>query len=166
LDLTWCFQPSVEFSITQNSGDLKLLEAFNQYFDAKGSGVYDKKDGVHVYMVRNIISISSIIIPFFVLYPLLGTKSYEFEKFTNLVKLISSKSHIGKELKNRDAFLEMALICKDLNSKMVNPKKLARLDLIIEWLKDLQTVPTLDQKLEFKAKLETELKGLKRSTKA
>jgi len=30
--LTWGIQPNCEFSITQNSGDLILLESFNQFF--------------------------------------------------------------------------------------------------------------------------------------
>ena len=30
--LTWGLQPCCEFSITQNSGDLVLLESFNQFF--------------------------------------------------------------------------------------------------------------------------------------
>jgi hypothetical protein len=124
-------QPSCEFSITQNSNDIILLEAFNKYFNTKGGAVYDKKDGVSVFMVRNLIEISKIIIPFFIKYPLVGTKSYEFEKFIQLVNLILSKNHIGKENSNREAFIEMALICKDLNSKMVNPKKLARIEFII-----------------------------------
>jgi hypothetical protein len=32
-------------------------------------------------MVRNITEINNKIIPFFIQYPLVGTKSYEFEKF-------------------------------------------------------------------------------------
>jgi hypothetical protein len=32
----------------------------------------------------------------------------------------------------------MALICKELNSKMENNKKLARIDFIINWLKNLK----------------------------
>ena len=77
-DLTWGLQPSCEFSITQNSGDLVLLEALNQFFNTKGGSVYDKKDGVHVFMVRNLNEINQKILPFFIEYPLVGTKSYEF----------------------------------------------------------------------------------------
>lgn len=61
--LTWGLSPNCEFSITQNSGDLFLLNAMNQYFEGIGN-VYDKKDGVHVYMIRNIINLKNIIIPF------------------------------------------------------------------------------------------------------
>ena len=166
IDLTWGIQPSCEFSITQNSGDLILLESLNQFFNTKGGAVYDKKDGVHVFMVRNIIEINLKIIPFFIDYPLVGTKSFEFEKFMKLVALISSKKHLGKEASNRDVFIEMALICKELNGKMKNPKKLARIDFIIDWLKSLKNFPpTLEEKLYLKNRLALEIKDLKRSHK-
>lgn len=147
-DLTWGLQPSCEFSITQNSGDLVLLEALNQFFNTKGGSVYDKKDGVHVFMVRNLNEINQKILPFFIEYPLVGTKSYEFEKFTQLASLILSKKHIGIGVDNRDAFIEMALICKELNAKMENPKKLARIDFIVNWLKTIKNFPpSADDKL-------------------
>jgi hypothetical protein len=46
-------------------------------------------------MIRKIVNIKNIIIPFFIEHPLVGTKSYEFEKFANFVELILSKKHIG-----------------------------------------------------------------------
>jgi hypothetical protein len=58
----------------------------------------------------------------------------------------------------------MALICKELNSKMVNNKKLARIEFIIYWLKNLKNFPpSLDEKLNLKNNLAIELKDLKRS---
>lgn len=130
----------------------------NEYFNKTGA-VYDKKDGVHVLMIRNLNHLNSTIIPFFIKYPLVGTKSYEFEKFNNLVKLILSKKHIGHESHNRDIFIKMALICKELNSKMINPKKIARLNLIINWLKEFKFLPpSLEEKVNFKTKLALELK--------
>ena len=166
-NLTWGLSPNCEFSITQNSGDLLLLEAMNQYFEGKGK-VYDKKDGVHVYMIRNIININNIIIPFFIEHPLVGTKSYEFEKFVKLVELILSKKHIRPsplEIQ-RENFIEMAYICKNLNSKMVNPKKIARLEFIIDWLKNVKnTPPTLAEKnyLKFLVQLLRKSKKLRKS---
>jgi hypothetical protein len=160
--LTWGLSPNCEFSITQNSGDLILLEAFNQYFNTKGGGVYDKKDGVSVFMVRNLIEINNIIIPFFIKNPLVGTKSFEFEKFIQLVKLIMLKKHIGKEISNRDIFIKMALICKELNFKMENNKKLTRIDFIINWLRNLKNFPpSLEEKLNLKNELKIKLQELK-----
>jgi len=161
--LTWGIQPNCEFSITQNSGDLILLESFNQFFNTKGGAVYDKKDGVHVFMVRNLIEINNIIIPFFIQNPLVGTKSFEFEKFIQLVKLIKLKKHIGKEISNREVFIEMALICKELNFKMENTKKLARIDFIINWLQTLKNFPpSLDEKLKLKKDLNIKLQEFKK----
>jgi len=164
--LTWGLQPCCEFSITQNSGDLILLESINEYFNTKGGRVYDKKDGVHVYMVRNLIEINNIILPFFFKYPLVGTKSYEFEKFSELVSLIISKKHIGQTNSNRNIFIDMALICKELNSKMVNPKKLARIDFIVNWLKSFNNcIPSMEDKLYLKSQVSLELKDLRKSQK-
>jgi len=165
--LTWGLSPNCEFSITQNSGDLLLLEAINKYFEGIGK-VYDKKDGVHVYMIRNIVNIQKTVIPFFIVHPLVGTKSYEFEKFVNLVELILSKKHIIPSPLNiqRDKFIEMAYICKNLNSKMVNPKKLARLDFIVDWLQNVKNIPpTLAEKEYLKNQLSVQLKSLRRSSK-
>lgn len=44
---------------------------------------------------ERIIYIKNIIIPFFNKYPLVGTKSYEFEKFVNLIELLLTKKHIS-----------------------------------------------------------------------
>jgi len=162
--LMWGLQPSFEFSITQNTGDLKLLEAFRLYFQSVGK-IYDKKDGVSVYMVRNMLNIKKIIIPFFLEYPLVGTKSIEFEKFIQFMNLVLSKNHLGKELLHRDIFIEMALLCKELNSKRINPQKLHRIHYLINWLKSLDKVPSLEEKLNMKIGLEKELKCLKKTSK-
>ena len=49
---------------------------------------------------------------------------------------------------------------------MVNPKKIARLEFIVDWLKNLKnTPPTLADKNYLKNQLAVELKTLKRSNK-
>jgi TPP-dependent 2-oxoacid decarboxylase len=62
--------------------------------------------------------------------------------------LVHSKKHVGNTLDNRDAFLSFALILKDFNSSRFNPTKDARLDIIINWLNNLTSVPSMNQKLE------------------
>ena len=72
------------------------------------------------------------------------------------------KKHIGKEINNRDVFIEMALICKELNSKMDNTKKITRIDFIINWLKNLINFPpSLDEKINLKKNLSIKLQELK-----
>jgi hypothetical protein len=55
--------------------------------------LYDKKDGVSVYMVRNALNIKNIIIPFFLEHPLVGTKSIDLEKFILFMDLVLNKKH-------------------------------------------------------------------------
>jgi hypothetical protein len=57
----------------------------------------------------------------------------------------------------------MAYICKDLNAKVANAKKLARLDMIIDWLKQLSDVPSKEEKLLFNTYLESELKSYRKT---
>jgi len=59
------------------------------------------------------------------------------------MKLILDKKHLGTELLNRDIFIEMANLCKELNSKRINPYKLHRINYIINWLKSLDKLPSL-----------------------
>jgi len=164
INLKWALQPCFEFSITQNTGDLKLLESFRLFFQSIGK-VYDKKDGVSVFMVRNMLNINNIIIPFFLEYPLIGTKSIELEIFIRYMKLVVNKHHLGTELYHRDIFIEMATLCKELNSKRINPKKLHRINYLINWLKSLDRLPSLEDKLNLKLGLEKELKSLRKTTK-
>lgn len=125
------------------------MQAINKYFGNSCTLYTERKDEVLVLMARNLSVLNSTIIPFFIKYPLVGTKSYEFEKFKQLVELILTKKHIGNTSSNRDVFLDMCFIIKELNSKVINNRKSSRLDIIIAWLKNLeQFPPTLNQKEE------------------
>lgn len=104
-------------------------------------------------MVRNLIDLNLIITPFFIKYPLVGTKSYEFEKFINILQLIINKKHVGSSLENRDAMVELAIMFKDLNLKAGSHGKRERLDIIINWLTSLNEVPSLAAKKELAAEL-------------
>jgi hypothetical protein len=164
---TWGLQPGCEFVIAQKSGDLILMEAINEYFDNKCTLYTERKDEVLVLMSRNLITLNNLIIPFFVKYPLVGTKSYELEKFKNLVELILTKKHIGTEASNRDVFLEMCLIIKELNSKVINNRKSSRLDIIMAWLKDLSSFPpTLEDKERLYNLLQSNLAKYKKALSA
>lgn len=90
-------------------------------------------------------------------YPLLTTKSYEFQKWCSLVDILYSKRHIGKSLSARDAILEFAIINKELNSKRNSPNKEIRMNIIIEWLQSLSDVPSMESKLELIEKIEKAL---------
>lgn len=160
----WGIQPSCEFQVVQNSGDTLLLQAISLFFQNIAlelglltkislDSVYDRKDGTHAFVVRNLVDLNSVIIPFFIKYPLVGTKSYEFEKFINIIQLIISKKHVGSSLENRDAMVELAIMFKDLNLKAGSQGKRSRLDIIINWLTSLNEVPSLAAKKELAAQL-------------
>jgi hypothetical protein len=74
-----------------------LLEAINAYFDNKG-GVYVKPNEMAVVTFKSIPILEELIIPFFLKYPLLSAKSYEFEKWCDIVKLYVRKTILGKLL--------------------------------------------------------------------
>lgn len=163
-NLKWGIQPSCEFNLVQNSGDILLLQAISLFFKQIALGfdlatkmsidsVYDRLDGTHAFMVRNLADLNSIIIPFFIEHPLVGTKSYEFEKFVKIVELIISKKHVGSSLENRDAMVDLANLFKDLNLKAGSAGKRERLDIIINWLNSLSEVPSLAAKKELAADL-------------
>ncbi|CAG8599480.1 17430_t:CDS:2 [Funneliformis caledonium] len=136
----WGLQPQGEFHITQKVEDLPLLEAINAYFDNKG-GVYVKPNEMAVVTFKSIPILEELIIPFFLKYPLLSffqlqrvvwkksAKSYEFEKWCEIVQLLRSHNHIGKTLAARDAFLDIAKLC------------------IKEWLESLTGVPSIEAKV-------------------
>lgn len=158
--LTWGLQWGCEFSVAQNSGDKLLLEGINNLFGNIGK-VYDRKTGVDVLLIRNIKSLKNTIIPFFNKYPLVGTKSFEFDKFSHFIDLVLTKKHLGRTLENRDAFINLCSICKDINSKYGSKSKLIRLNLILDWLSQLEHVPSMDQKENLKILIADKLISLK-----
>jgi hypothetical protein len=165
IDITnkWGIQPCFEFIITQNTGDIALLQSFADYFNC--GKVYHNNNNVSMFTVRNLTHLIQIIMPFFTLHSLLGTKFLEFTTWSKLIHIMHSKSHIGDGLENRDALVEMSRQMLLLNAKRVNPYKELRLKLIIDWLLSLDKVPALSEKLTFKANLEMSLKGIRKSAK-
>jgi hypothetical protein len=65
--------------VAGRTSDVLLLEAINAFFEHKG-GVYNKPNNVSVVAFRNVKVLKEIIAPFFQKYPLIGIKSYEFER--------------------------------------------------------------------------------------
>ena len=88
--------------------------------------------------------LKELIIPFF--YPL-GIKSYELEKWIKLVDIFYNKKHISKDYNSKNFILEFAKITKELNFRRLNNKKQIRIDIIINWLNNLNSFPSKDDKL-------------------
>jgi hypothetical protein len=142
----WGLQPGLDFNITQSTNDKILLEAINLYFGNKG-GVYSKPNNVSVVAFRNVKVLKEVIVPFFYKYPLVGIKSYELERWIKLIDIYYNKKHVGIDISTKNYILEFAKICKELNIRRVNKNKLERINIIIDWLKNLDSFPSKDEKL-------------------
>jgi LAGLIDADG endonuclease len=142
----WGLQPGLDFNITQNTDDVILLNAINKYFNSMG-GIYNKPNNVSVVAFRNVKVLNNNIVPFFLNYPLVGSKSYEFEKWIKLVNIYYNKKHLRKNVYSKEYILEFAKIVKDLNIKRRNQFKIVRMDKILNWLMELNSFPTKDEKL-------------------
>lgn len=156
----WGIWPQCEFNITQLMDDVLLLEALHAFFNNEG-GVYSRKNNVGTVSFRKISVLKDTIIPFFLENPLLGLKSYEFERWASLVEIVYQQKHVGGSLSNRDALLDFAIISRELNSKRNNVRKEIRSDIIIKWLKELSDVPNQEAKLSLKNDIKLALDSLK-----
>ena len=144
----WGLQPGLDFNITQSSDDRLLLNAINIYFKNIG-GVYDKPNNISVMAIRNVKALEKVIIPFFLKYPLVGTKSYQFERWKNLLYIYYNKKHMTKNMEGKNYVISFAEICKELNvRKNSNNKKVKKMNIIINWLKSLKSIPTCEDKLD------------------
>lgn len=81
-----------------------------------------------------------------------------------MVEIFYGKEHIGKSLNQRDVFLKFLSIAKELNGKRVNKRKNLKIDIMAQWLKDLNGVPTKEEKLTIKQAIKTNLIALTGST--
>lgn len=142
----WGLQPGLDFNITQSTNDKLLLEAINLYFKKKG-GVYDKPNNVSVVAFINVKVMKDTIVPFFNLYPLVGLKSYELEHWIKLIDIYYNKKHIGKDFSNKNHILFFAETLKLLNIRRIYKNKIRRLDIIINWLIELNKFPSKEDKL-------------------
>jgi len=138
----------VQYS-SKNNVDQLLLEAIKEIFGNIG-GVYSRPNSMSVYSVRNTKDLREVVIPYFLSHPLISNKARELETFSLYLDILSSNEHVGNSLKTRDPFLKLALVLKELNAKRLLGHKSDRLDLIIDWLKALNDVPTMEAKLELK----------------
>lgn len=142
----WGLQSGLDFNITQSTNDKILLEAINLYFDNKGE-VYSKPNNVSVVVFRNVKVLKEVIVPFYYKYPIVGIKSYELERWIKLIDIYYNKKHVGIDISTKNYILEFTKICKELNIKRVNKSKLDRINIIIDWLNNLDSFPSKDEKL-------------------
>nr|QCW06910.1 hypothetical protein [Drechslerella brochopaga] len=84
----------LEFNITQHSRDYLLMKNLVEYLNC---GKVYKKNNVSNYRLSKLSNLTEKIIPFFEKYPLIGTKSNDFEDFCTVVEMMKEKKHLTLE---------------------------------------------------------------------
>jgi hypothetical protein len=117
--------------------------------------VYDKPNNISVMAIRNVKVLEEVIVPFFCKYPLVGTKSYQFERWKKLVYIYYNKKHTRRNIKSKEYITNFAEICRELNVRRnLNNKKVERINIIINWLNSLKSYPTYEDKLNLYKRIE------------
>lgn len=91
----WVVDPM--FSVYQHKNNRPILEMIKNQFHC---GYIVEKQGtpeVLVFVVDNRRSLEEQVIPFFLKYPLLGTKAKDFKLFSEIVSRMGKKDHLKKK---------------------------------------------------------------------
>lgn len=86
----------LRFVLTQHSRDEKLLQGFVEFFGC-GSYTLRKNKLAGDFIVFKLEEINSKLIPFFLKYSLLGSKSLSFNDFCLGAKIMNEKGHLTQE---------------------------------------------------------------------
>ena len=84
------------FSLSLHRRDLQLLKLIRGYFRCGGIR-YVRSDGTYKFEVRSLKDIVKKVIPHFEKYPLIGTKSKDFEIFREICLKMQANLHRNKE---------------------------------------------------------------------
>ena len=97
--------------ISQHTRDELLLCSLINYFNC---GKLYKNNNCFNLTIRKFADIDTIIIPFFIKYPILGNKLLDFQDFCKVSKLVKEKKHL-----QIDGFKKISLIKSGMNTKRI-----------------------------------------------
>ena len=117
------------FSLALNQRDLTLLKDIQTYFHC-GAIRYSKADRTYKYEVRSVADLARKILPHFEKYPLAGSKSQDFAKFAQIVRLVHAKQHL-----NSGVLEKIIEIAYSMNSS--GKRRIAKDDLL-RWLGEMK----------------------------
>lgn len=103
---------SLEFKITQKRASLAVLEAIQAYFGCGRIAIDNRADDTMKFVITDLISILTIIIPFFTTHCLLSSKYMNFIDFTKMAVIFKSGAHLTLE-----GAQSLLLIYSGMNSK-------------------------------------------------
>jgi hypothetical protein len=83
------------FKLTQHSCDIELLKDIADFF--KCGRVENRREEACDFTVNSVKSFEDIIIPFFLKYPLQGSKLKNFKDFNKVFDIMNVKGHLTSE---------------------------------------------------------------------
>ena len=107
MTLGWEVRPS--FSVGQNTSRPEVLNLFLQYFKC-GSLRPNRGDNTVKFEIRSLRNLLEVVIPHFRKYPLLSSKSKDFERFVTICNLLSQNSHL-----THDGFIKIVDLAFGMN---------------------------------------------------
>lgn len=103
---------SLEFKITQKDHSLHVLEAIKAFFGCGRIAIDNREDGTMKYVVTDLFSIITVIVPFFTEHILLSSKLLNFKDFARMCVIIQSGAHL-----TMSGAQELLLIYSGMNKK-------------------------------------------------
>jgi hypothetical protein len=105
-----------EFAVTQGAKSLSVLEALRDYFQVGKIYLnkrYDNhKEHLYRYVVRRREDLTNVIIPFFETHKLQTSKKEDFQKFSEIVRLVEKGKHLEKS-----GLIQIIQIVQTMNHK-------------------------------------------------
>ena len=103
----WEVRPG--FSVSQNGDRAEVLHAIQTYFGC-GSIRPDRSDRTLKWETRRLEDILDRVVPHFERYPLLSSKSYDFDRFASVCRLMATGAHL-----RRDGLNEIVELASGMN---------------------------------------------------
>lgn len=103
---------SLEFKMTQKGASLAVLTAIKDFFGCGRIAVDNRTSGTMKYVVTDLHSILTIIIPFFAQHILLSSKFLNFKDFERMRMIMQERAHL-----TLSGAQELLLIYSGMNSK-------------------------------------------------
>lgn len=118
------WQPVLSFNVSQR--DITVLNLMKQYFQC--GIIKRRKDGLYSYDVTNPLALQSIIIPFFIKYPIISKdKNFNFLIFVKAVELMVNKRHLTPS-----GLLELIDLRERINLGKGRKRKYTKENIILE----------------------------------
>ena len=117
------------FAIAQNKRSLNILKKIRDFFEC-GSIRFSKKDQNYKYEVRSINDLCKKIIPHFVKFPLITSKSEDFKKFKVICEKVSQMKH-----RNPEQLKELIRLAYKMNCSGKRKYKQAKLLSVLDKVK-------------------------------